>query len=163
MFRVWLLVLGLLSASNCLASDLWHEKYFPNVELTDQDGVPHKFYDLIKGKVVAISFIYTTCKAICPADTAQLIQVQDLLHGRVGKDIFFFTISIDPENDTPEVLKRYKQMFGIGPEWMFLTAANKDDVTLIQRKLGLIGANTPVLKEHNTSVVVGNEASEQWI
>ena len=158
------LIVALFAGSAAVASDLWHEKYFPNVVLTDQDGVEHKFYDdLIKGRIVAISFIYTNCNEICPADTAQLMQVKDMLKGRVGKDIFFFSISIDPDNDTPKVLKRYKEMFGIGPEWPFLTARNLEDVTLLQRKLGLIGKDKPILKEHNTSVIVGNEVTEQWI
>ncbi len=162
--RAFLLIVALVATfGSAQAAQPWHETYFPNVELTDQDGKKYKFYDdIIKDKIVAISFIYTKCKDVCPADTAQLKQVQDLLKGRVGKDIFFYSISIDPKNDTPAVLKRYKHMFDIGPEWLFLTG-NKNDVTLIQRKLGLIGANTPVLTQHNTSVVLGNEKSAQWI
>jgi protein SCO1 len=159
------LTLGILAVSVTVAraSQPWHEGYFPNAVLTDQDGRKLKFYDdLIKGKVVALSFIYTKCKDVCPADTAQLRQVQDLLGDRVGRDVFFYSISIDPKNDTPAVLKRYKHMFAVGPGWEFLTG-NKDDIDLIQRKLGLIGADAPALKEHNTSLIIGNEATGQWI
>ncbi len=146
------------------ASDAWHGGYFPNVQLTDQDGKKVRFYDdIIKGKVVALNFIYTKCKDVCPADTAQMIQVADLLGDRVGKDIFFYSISIDPKNDTPKALRRYKEMFGIGPKWTFLTG-KKDDVTLIQRKLGLIGTQALAnLREHNTSLILGNEKTAQWI
>ena len=145
------------------AGQPWHETYFPNIVLTNQDGKKLKFYDdIIKGKVVALSFIYTKCKDVCPADTAQLRQVQDLLGDRVGRDVFFYSISIDPQNDTPAVLKRYMHMFDVGPGWQFLTG-KKEDVVLLQRKLGLVGANAPALKEHNTSVMIGNEATGQWI
>lgn len=56
-----------------------------------------------------------------PLETARLRQVQKLLGDRVGKDIFFYSISIDPYNDTPTTLKRYAEKFGIGPGWTLLT------------------------------------------
>jgi hypothetical protein len=63
---------------------------FPNVELVTQDGKKVRFYDdLIKGKVVAIELMYTTCKYNCPLETARLVQVQKLLGDRMGKDVFF--------------------------------------------------------------------------
>jgi len=156
-------ILSLIWAASANAAQPWHGGYFPNVVLTDQDGRAHKFYDdLIKGRVVALNFIYTRCKDVCPADTAQMLQVSDLLGDRIGKDVFFYSISIDPRNDTPLVLRRYKRMFGIGPNWLFLTG-KKSDIEIIQRKLGLIGAKAPSLKQHNTSLIVGNEVTAQWI
>jgi protein SCO1/2 len=75
----------------------WGGDYFPNTLLTDQDGRQvHFFDDLIKGKVVVINFIFTSCSDSCPLETARLRQVQKLLGDRVGKDIFFYSISIDP-------------------------------------------------------------------
>ncbi|AFO46898.1 electron transport protein SCO1/SenC [Pseudomonas putida DOT-T1E] len=61
----------------------------------------HFFDDLIKDKVVAINFIFTGCSDSCPVETARLRQVQKILGDRVGKDIFLYSISIDPYNDTP--------------------------------------------------------------
>jgi len=79
---------------------------FPNVTLTTQDGKQVHFYDdVLKGKIVVIDLIYTHCVNACPLETARLVQVQKMLGDRVGKDIFFYSISIDPENDTPKVLK----------------------------------------------------------
>src|SRR5215470_17859872 len=96
--------------------------HFPNVELINQDGKKVHFYDdLIKGKIVAIDLIYTTCEYACPLETARLAQVQKKLGDRVGKDIFFYSISIDPEHDTPEVLRGYMEQFHVGPGWTFLT------------------------------------------
>ena len=82
--------------------------YFPNFTLTTQDGVPVHFYDdVLKGKIVAIDLIYTTCKYACPLETARLSQVARLLGDRMGRDIFFYSITIDPDHDTPAVLKEY--------------------------------------------------------
>ena len=99
-----------------------HSSKIPNIELTDQDGKKvHFFDDLIKGKVVMVNFIFTTCEAVCPMETARMKRVQDMLGDRVGKDIFFYSITIDPDTDTPEVLKAYRKKFDIGPGWTFLT------------------------------------------
>src|SRR5262245_46625488 len=91
-----------------LAENLWGANYFPNAPLVTQDGVTVRFYDdLLKGKAVAINAIYTSCKDECPLETARLVQVQRLLGDRVGKDLFFYSISIDPRQDTPTLLKAY--------------------------------------------------------
>ena len=114
----------------------WGADYFPNIKLVDQDGKTVRFYDdLIKDKVVAINFIYTHCGDSCPLETASLRQVQKLLGDRVGKDIFFYSISIDPKHDTPKVLKEYSERFRIGSGWSFLTGT-KADTTLAAKEIG---------------------------
>src|SRR5690348_6329161 len=66
--------------------------HFPNIELITQDGQRVHFYDdLIKGKIVAIVLIYTSCQYSCPLETARLAQVQKKLGDRVGNDIFFYS------------------------------------------------------------------------
>ena len=163
MRRFLVLVLTVLFCGLASADVSIHENYFPNVELTNQDGETLKFYDdVIKGKVVALSFIYARCKDVCPTDTAQMLQIRDILGDRVGKDIFFYSISVDPENDTPAVLKAYMNMFGVPAGWQFLTG-KRDDIVLIQKKLGLIGAQAFVVRDHNISIMLGNESSGQWI
>jgi len=72
------------------AANRWGANYFPNTELITMDGKKVHFYDdLIKGKVVAITMIYTQCKDACPLETARMREVQKVLGDRVGKDIFF--------------------------------------------------------------------------
>jgi len=147
------------------AGSRWGGDYFPNIALVTQDGKTVRFYDdLIKDKVVAINFIFTHCPDACPAETASMRQVQKALGDRVGRDIFFYSISIDPEHDTPAVLKAYSERFRVGPGWTFLTG-NRADITLLRKKLGLYseepaGERT---RDHNISLIVGNEASGQWI
>jgi protein SCO1/2 len=91
-------------------------------------------------------------------------QVQKLLGDRMGKDIFFYSISIDPDHDTPEILKAYSERFKVGPGWSFLTG-NKKDVTLLRKTLGLFREDVEASKlaEHSTSIMIGNEATGQWV
>jgi protein SCO1 len=142
----------------------WGANYFPNVELTDQFGNKVHFYDdLIKGKTVAIDLIYTRCTDACPLETAKLVQVQRLLGDRVGKDIFFYSISIDPKRDTPEVLKSYAEKFHVGPGWLFLTG-KQADIDLISKKLGLYSDPDPSNRDgHTPGLVIGNEVTGQWM
>jgi protein SCO1 len=142
----------------------WGASYFPNVPLVTQDGKKVRFFDdLIKGKVVAINFIFTGCSEACSMETARLRDVQDLLGDRMGKDVFFYSISIDPDNDTPEALKHYADKFKVGPGWTFLTGKNAD-ITLLRDKLGL---NIPPVvngkSDHELSLIVGNQATGRWM
>ncbi|MBI2319046.1 MAG: SCO family protein, partial [Betaproteobacteria bacterium] len=97
----------------------WGKNYFPNVPLVTQDGKMVRFYDdLLKGKKVLINFIFAQCEQGCPLDTANMARVQKLLGERVGSDIFMYSITLDPEHDTPKVLKEYAAQFGAGPGWL---------------------------------------------
>lgn len=164
------LVLGVLvslTAYRASAADNgspWGANYFPNVPLVTQDGKTVHFYsDLLKGKMVVINFIYTKCTDSCPMETAKLAQVQRLLDDRVGRDVFFYSISIDPQRDTPAELKAYADKFHVKPGWLFLTG-EKADVELVRKKLGQAarpGENS--LTAHSTSITIGNEETGQWM
>jgi len=132
--------------------------------LTAQDGsVVHFYDDLLKGKSVAVNLIYTRCTASCPLETAKLVQVQRLLGDRVGKDIFFYSISIDPAHDTPEALKAYAAKYHVGPGWLFLTG-KEEDIKLIAKKLGLSSLTDASNRDgHLPSLMIGNEAAGQWM
>jgi protein SCO1 len=93
----------------------------PDFTLTSQDGAPVSLTDL-RGKVVAVTFIFTRCTATCPVLTPMMSFVQDRLGSDFGPKIGFVSISVDPEHDTPEVLKEYAQAFGADlAGWSFLT------------------------------------------
>ncbi len=159
-------VLGaaLAVAGAARADNAWGANYFPNSPLTTQDGqVVHFYDDVLKGKNVAINLIYTRCTASCPLETAKLAQVQRLMKDRVGKDIFFYSISIDPKHDTPEVLKAYMKKFHTGPGWTFLTGS-KEDIREISKKLGLSSLTDAGNKDgHQPTLMIGNEPSGQWM
>jgi protein SCO1/2 len=147
-----------------LGANRWGAEYFPNVELTTQDGATVRLYDdLLKGKSVAINVIYTTCKDECPLETARLVQLQKRLGDRMGKDIFFYSISIDPQRDTPAVLKAYAKKFGVGPGWLFLTG-KPADIKVVTKKLGLSRNSDSFARDgHAATLMVGNEPSGQWM
>ncbi len=146
------------------AANPWGADYFPNVPLTTQDGATVRLYDdLLKGKSVAINVMYTSCKDECPLETARLVQVQMLLGERMGKDIFFYSITIDPKRDKPEVLKAYAEKYGVGPGWLFLTG-KEEDIKFATKKLGLSRVRDSVRKDgHSASLMVGNEPNGQWM
>jgi protein SCO1/2 len=147
------------------AGSVWGADYFPNIPLVTHEGKPVRFFDdLIKDKVVVINFIYTSCPDVCPLETARMREVQEILGDRVGRDVFMYSISIDPEHDTPEVLKSYAEKFEVGPGWLFLTG-KKDDVTLLRRKLGLYseGKGGDKLEAHSVSSIVGNQGTGRWM
>jgi protein SCO1/2 len=143
----------------------WGANYFPNVPLITQDGKTVRFFDdLLKDKVVAINFIFTSCPDSCPLETARLVSVQRLLGDRMGRDVFFYSISIDPERDTPEALKQYAERYHVGPGWLFLTGAEAD-ITLLRKKLGVFMEEIQAdgSTDHNLSLVIGNQTTGRWM
>jgi protein SCO1/2 len=142
----------------------WGANYFPNVELTTQHGTKVRLYDdLLKGKSVAFNVLFTECEDVCPLETAMLVQLQKVLGDRVGRDIFFYSVSIDPERDTPAVLKAYADKFGAGgPGWLFLTG-KPEDIKLVTRKLGLLRASEADKRDsHSAVLVLGDVPNGQW-
>jgi len=147
------------------AGSIWGANYFPNIPLVTHEGKSVRFFDdLIKGKVVAINFIFTNCPDVCPLETAMLREVQEILGDRVGRDVFMYSITIDPERDTPEVLRKYAEKFEVGPGWLFLTG-KKDDITLLRRKLGLYSDEKggDKLEAHSVSGIMGNQSTGRWM
>lgn len=137
----------------------WGADYFPNVPLVNQDGKTVRFYDdLLKDKKVMIDFVFALCDQGCPLDTANLVRVQKLLGSRIGKDIHMYSITLDPENDTPQKLKEYTEQYGVGPGWQFLTG-KREDIDAIRYKLGQRSAK----EEHANAVQVADMAKGRWI
>jgi protein SCO1/2 len=96
----------------------------PDFTLTTQDGAKLSSSDL-KGKILLVSFIFTTCNGTCPATTHRMSQIQEELKTRnLFKDgrMQLLSISLDPARDTPEVLRGYMKLYDADPShWTFLT------------------------------------------
>ena len=136
----------------------WGACYFPDVSLTTQDGKTVRFYsDLVKDKFVVVNFIYTHCTKSCPLETANLVRVQKRLGARVGRDIFMYSLTLDPQRDTPEVLKAYAQAFHAGPGWLFLTG-KREDLDLIRARF----RDRTTVEDHAVSLLIGNDRAGQW-
>ena len=141
------------------------EQHLPNIELVTHEGRRVRFYDdLVKGKVVAINFMFATCRNACPESTQHLVEVQHALGDRMGRDVTFLSISLDAERDTPEVLRGYAEAHGAGPGWYFLTGKH-DDIELLRHKLGAYELD-PVIDadrtQHTGLVILGNEPAGRW-
>ncbi|HYE40733.1 MAG TPA: SCO family protein [Ramlibacter sp.] len=142
------------------------QKHFPNVLLKAHDGRVLRFYDdLLRGKIVMINFMYIACgDGTCPLTTVTLRKVQQMLGPRAGRDVFMYSISLNPEYDTQEALAAYAKAFEVGPGWLFLTGAPAD-IERLRRSLGFYDRD-PVADadktQHVAMVRIGNERRQLW-
>lgn len=145
--------------------ELLQLRHLPNVELITQDGKKVHFYDdLVKDKRVVIQFMFTRCRDICPVITHHLVEVQKMLNGRVGQDIFFYSISLSPEEDSPRDLKAFAKKHGVGPGWTFLTGKS-DDILHLRKSLGFFYNNPKEdadRNNHTGMLMIGTEPLVRW-
>jgi protein SCO1 len=135
------------------------QTYFTNTELTDQEGLKHKFYDgLLKDKTVIVNFGFTSCKGACSPISQNLSKVQELLGTKLESQVRILTISVDPKVDSPEKLKAYAARFKRKPGWYFLTGP-QDSVNVVLKKLGGL-TKTP--DEHPTTLFIGDMRKGIW-
>lgn len=130
----------------------------PDVIIRDQNGKSLNFYrDLVKGKVVAVNFVFTTCTAICPSLTATFRRVQQqLVENKV--DAQLISVSVDPTIDTPERLHEFAAKFKAEPGWTFVTG-NTSDIDAILNEFGVGIANK---NDHTPMVLIGNDETGYW-
>jgi protein SCO1/2 len=114
----------------------------PDFTLTTQDGAQLSLHDLV-GEVVAVTFFYASCADTCPVLTAKMAGVQDKLGRDFGPRVFFASITVDPERDTPEMLRRYASVHGVNPAgWAFLTGT-KAQIADVARRYGIYYRKSP--------------------
>ncbi len=131
----------------------------PDANVLDQNGNPLRFYtDLVKGRTVAINFIFTTCTTICPPLTATMRRVQQTLGERVGHDVQLISVSVDPATDTPARLLDFSAKFKAAPGWTFVTG-NKPEVDALLRALGAAVGDR---NDHTPMLLVINDRTKQW-
>lgn len=131
----------------------------PDTPVFDQNGQRLNFFtDLVKGKTVAINFIFTTCTTICPPLTATFRRVQTDLQEHAGRDVQLISISVDPTVDVPERLKAFAAKFKAGPGWTFVTGSKLE----IDQLLKALGAAVAERNDHTPMVLIGNERVGFW-
>jgi cytochrome oxidase Cu insertion factor (SCO1/SenC/PrrC family) len=141
-------------AANLLASGDTRKITIPDVTVLDQDGKEVRFYsDLVKGKVVAINFVFTSCKAACPLLGAAFGKFQEKLGDRLGSDVFLISVSVDPIVDRPERLEEWAGRFNARPGWTLVTCAegHKADLDALLKALQVY---SPEKADHAQSVLV---------
>jgi cytochrome oxidase Cu insertion factor (SCO1/SenC/PrrC family) len=132
----------------------------PDLRVIDQDGNRLRFYtDLMKGKVVVLSFFFTSCVDVCPMQGMALAKLQRRLGERAGKDVFFVSVSKDPVTDTPHRLKDWASKYRVGPGWRLVTGEEAMFRKLIRDFTGesLGGSN------HLPVLLIGNDRTGRWI
>ena len=130
----------------------------PNARVLDQNGKQLNFYnDLIKDKLVAINFIFTTCTTVCPPLTATFRKVQQTASER-GMNVNLISVSVDPVVDTPERLRAFAEKFNVEPGWTFVTG-EKGEIDSLLQALGVAVTNK---NDHTPMILIGNDSSDYW-
>jgi protein SCO1/2 len=125
-----------------------------------------RFYeDLVKDRIVTLNFTYLNCEdGSCPITTHNLVHVQKRLGSRVGREIFMYSITLDPQRDTTAALRKHARLHGVRPGWSFLRAS-PEDTELLRRKLGFVSSDPKVDAQksaHAAMVRFGNEPRQLW-
>ena len=134
-------------------------RFFTDLKVITHEGEALRFYsDLLKDKLVVISFFYTNCPTAQPALITSF-KLQKRLKERLGRDILLLSISVDPENDTLEVVRDYAKKFNPQKGWLFLTGS-ENNMDVINRRLG----NTNNLPAgHLRLFLLGNLKTGHWM
>jgi len=141
------------------------EQHLPNIPLITHEGKRVLFYDdLVKNKIVSLNFFFANCDEVCPLVMANLAKVQKLLGSQVGHDIFMYSFTLKPEEDTLAIIKRQRELYGAAPGWTFLTAKPGDMETL-RKAIGFTYPEPEIDKDktqHIGNIRYGNERLMLW-
>jgi protein SCO1 len=130
----------------------------PHTRILDQNGKHLDFYnDLVKGRTVAINFIFTTCTTVCPPLTATFRKVQQTASER-GLDVKLVSVSVDPVVDTPERLRAFAEKFNVAQGWTFVTGDKGEIDSLLQS----LGAGVTNKNDHTPMILIGNDSVDYW-
>jgi protein SCO1 len=141
------------SSSDVRALDL------PDTVLTDEHGQKVRFRsDVVRDRVVAINFVYTTCGTICPPLGATFGKLRALLGERAGREVELVSISVDPATDTPERLAAWSAKFGAGKGWTLLTGDEREVRTVLKALRSDLGDRA----SHSPLVLIDNPATGKY-
>jgi len=131
----------------------------PDVKLTDQNGVQHALASDIAGNaLLVVNFNYTSCESICPIGNAMMQAIDKEAPSDLGKPVKLLSITIDPNTDTPEVIRKASSEFEPSRRWLWLTG-NPDDV---QALLSGVGTSVPDITLHAPLTLVGDAGSGRF-
>jgi protein SCO1/2 len=133
----------------------------PEFVVLDQDGRRVRFYtDLIKGKVVVLSFFYTDCSFVCDGQGRNFAKLQSLLGDRLGRDIFLISVTRTPLADTPKKLKAWGRRFRLRAGWTLVTGKTPDIARLLAT---FAGDNLGAQEMHSAPILIGNDVTGLWL
>lgn len=136
------------------------ERYqMPEVILINQEGKKVRFNTLLESeRPVVVDFIYGTCTTICPVLSASFLNLQNRL-GANSQKVHLVSISIDPENDTPKVMREYLKRYRAKPGWDFFTGSRTD----IDAVMKAFDAYIPNKMSHYAVTFIHMPNSTSWI
>lgn len=133
----------------------------PDVDVVDQTGRTRRFAsDLLRGRTVAINFVFTTCTSICTPLGAAFKSLQDELARTGATDVHLISVSVDPLNDTPEAMRAFGQKFGAGKQWTLVTGGRRS-IDAILQAFG-VGSSLADPNDHSAMIFLGHTASGRW-
>ena len=146
--------------------EVMRRRYFPDIELVTSDGEKVRFYDdLLKDKIVILNAMYAKCEGVCPTTISNLKIVRKIRRREIDHDIYFYSMTVKPEQDSPAALKEYTRLHGIkDPHWLFLTG-KPDEMDLLRHKLGFADPNPEKDNDksrHSGVLRYGNEPMSIW-
>jgi protein SCO1/2 len=146
---------ALLLSAATLFADQPFVPNVPDVEVVTQEGKTVHFYsDLVKGRVVAVNFIFTNCSTICPASGAMFANLQK----QGSRGVHFISVSIDPTVDTPKKLDAWSRRFRTEPGWTLVTGKQ----SAIDQIVKAFGATTARPQDHNPLTIIGSDTTHVW-
>lgn len=132
---------------------------FPDVMLLDQNSKERRLKsEVIGDRIVVMDFVYTSCTTVCPVVSAIMGEVQQMLGGRVGREVALVSLTVDPVRDTPARLRDYARSRGAGAGWSWLTGST----TAVNDTLKGLGTWTPNFEDHPVVMMVGDGRSGKW-
>jgi protein SCO1/2 len=130
----------------------------PDVKLLDADGAKVSLPIRLADRPVILNFIFTSCGAVCPVMSRIFSQVQDAL-GPERDKVRMVSISIDPEQDTPAVLKAYADKYGAGSQWDMLTGSLSDSIS-VQRAFNVYRSDK---MDHLPTTFLRARPGQPWV
>ena len=137
----------------------YDEVAIPDVEVIDQFGRKAHFYsDLFKDRVVVVSFFFTSCTLMCPLQGQVLARLQNALGDKMGKEVFFISVSKDPKNDTPQRLSLWARKYEVKNGWTLVTGTETVMNGLLRQLIG----EEPGPQLHSPVLLIGNDRTGVW-
>jgi protein SCO1/2 len=131
----------------------------PDLVLRDQNGRRVRFYsDLIKDKVVVLSFFYTSCAYTCTMQGKSFSRLQSLLGERLGKSVFLISVSTDPAKDSPAQLKAWGEHYDVHSGWTLVTGEQAEMNRLLIPFTGSPAGGGM----HTPTTFIGNDRTGVW-
>jgi protein SCO1/2 len=137
-------------------------EYFTDLEVIDQNGKRMRFFsDVLKDRVVVINVIFTNCQDACPLVTQKLMRTKEQLVPAIKNDVWFVSISTDPERDDPAALKKFAQAQRVDEHnWLFLTGTKQNIDTILKK----LRSYNPEISAHSTGLIAGTTRERhEWI